>query len=58
MHLPTAGPGEAITPDAFLVYELTWAGVQALFGAVFGLLLGLIWGYQKKNNSPQITAKL
>ena len=58
LNLPTAGPAEAITPNAFLLYEFTWAGVQAFLGLLFGLLLGLIWGYQKKNNSLQIIEKL
>lgn len=58
LHLPTAGPGEAITPNAFILYGFTWSGVQAFLGLLFGLLLGLIWGYQHKNNSPQIIGNL
>jgi hypothetical protein len=58
LHLPTASSGEAITPNAFLLYETTWAGVQGFSGVLFGLLLGFIWGSQRKNNSLPGTARL
>jgi hypothetical protein len=58
MHLPTVEPGVAIAPDAFIVYELTWAGVQAFFGVLFGLLLGFVIGFQNRSNPPQLKANL
>jgi hypothetical protein len=50
IHLPSPGIGEPISPEEFIVYELNYMVVEASLGAIFGLLLGIIWGYQRKND--------
>jgi hypothetical protein len=51
LHLPSAEPGVGISAEAFVFYLLNSMVVEASIGAIFGLLLGLIWGYQRKKDS-------
>lgn len=51
LHLPSPEPGVGISPEVFVVYQLNYMVVEACIGAVFGLLLGLIWGYQRRYDS-------
>lgn len=54
LHMPRPEPGVGISPEALVVYQLNYMVVEASIGAIFGLLIGLIWGYRRKNDSRQV----
>lgn len=56
LYLPSIGSGAEIFPEVLLVYSLNHTGVEAFFEILFGMLLAIIWGYQRNKDSRQTAA--
>ena len=54
LHLPQFPLNMPMLQNKVIVYEISWAATEAIFGILLGLTLGLIFGYQRKNAQPQL----
>ncbi len=54
LHLPQFPLNMPMLQKHYFVYEISWAAYEAIFGMLPGLVVGLIFGYQRKNNPLQL----
>jgi hypothetical protein len=56
IHLPMPEPGIGVSEISPFVLQVSAIAQQAIFGILFGLVLGIFFGYQKRNSPPKIIA--